>query len=545
LRNSAYSPNIKERMDHSCAIFDSRQRLLAQAEHIPVHLGSLPLGVTQTLSAFSNVLEAGDMVIVNDPYLSGTHLPDITLISPVCYRGEIVAYSANKAHHSDIGGISPGSMSSDSSELCQEGLIIPPVKFVSRGKIVEDVSSLIARNVRTPEVSLADLRAQTAANYVGQRRVLETIERYGLETFESSCEEFLSYSERRQKSEIAKLPDGSYEAEDYLDDSGISNEPLKLKVKIEVGKSTLRFDYTGTDKQVKGPLNAVLGVTLSGVFYAVKSVTDYSIPTNEGSQRPIAVHVPPGTLLNPNPPAPVAAGNVETSQRNVDALLKAFSRVVPDKVPAASQGTMNNVTCGGVQAGRGWSLYETIAGGLGGRPSLDGIDGIQIHMTNTLNTPMEAIEVAFPILFESYQFRPDTGGPGKYRGGCGVERGWRAASSATASVVGDRQKFRPWGLANGKPGASGEYLLTRISGERERLHSKVTFPLSRGEGIVIRTPGGGGYGHPFERDPRSVLEDVIDGLVSVSNAKADYGVAIRPDCSLDWETTQELRSAKK
>ncbi|MCK4474435.1 hydantoinase B/oxoprolinase family protein, partial [Candidatus Bathyarchaeota archaeon] len=361
LRNSAYSPNIKERMDFSCTIFDHEKRLAAQAEHIPVHLGSMQLAVQQGLKKFGGKLEDGDMVLLNDPYISGTHLPDITLISPVFHKGKIVAYLANKAHHSDVGGKAPGSMAGDATEIYQEGIIIPPVKFIKKKVIDEEIADILLSNMRTPEIRLGDLRAQAAANILGRRRILELLKRYGVHTIHQAMEEIMSYSERRMRTEISKMPEGNYSAEDWLENTGTSDEKVKIKATINIEKDQLIVDYAGTDKQVDGPVNAVLGVTLSGVYYVLRCVTDPSIPMNDGCYRPVKVHAPEGTLMNPTPPAPVAGGNVETSQRNVDVLLKAFAQIVPEKVCAACQGTMNNVTVGGInpENGKPWTFYET------------------------------------------------------------------------------------------------------------------------------------------------------------------------------------------
>jgi N-methylhydantoinase B len=348
LRNSAYSPNIRERMDHSCAIFNHDKRLLAQAEHIPVHLGSMTLAVNNGVENYKGSIVDGDMIIFNDPYISGTHLPDIALINPVFYDGEVIGYVANKAHHSDVGGKAPGSMSGDASEIYQEGIIIPPVRFVDQGEIIQEVADIILSNVRTPEVRIGDLRAQIAANNLGRKRLFETVRRYGLKTFKVSCAEAFDQSERMMRGEIEKIPDGIYKAEDYLENTGLSDKPVKIAVTIQVQGDTVGIDYTGTDDQVEGPVNAVWGVTLSGVYYVFRCVTDPSIPANDGCYKPVEAFAPKGTLLNPIPPAPVAGGNVETSQRNVDVLLKALSQAVPDRVCAACQGTMNNVSVGGM-----------------------------------------------------------------------------------------------------------------------------------------------------------------------------------------------------
>jgi len=548
LRNSAYSPNIKERMDFSCTLFDHKKRLAAQAEHIPVHLGSMQLAVQKGLEKFKGKLENGDMILFNDPYVSGTHLPDITLICPIFHEHKIVAYSANKAHHSDVGGKAPGSMAGDATEIYQEGIIIPPVKFVKRKSIDEEIASILLSNVRTPEMRLGDLRAQMAANLLGKQRVLELIDRYGVETLHEAMEDIMTYSERRMRIEISKMPKGNYSAEDYLENMGTSNKKVKIKVTITIKKNQLIIDYTGTDKQVNGPVNAVLGVTLSGVHYALRCLTDPTILMNDGCYRPVKIHVPEGTLMNPTPPAPVAGGNVETSQRNVDVLLKAFAQILPEKVCAACQGTMNNIAVGGInpENGKPWTFYETIAGGFGGRRGIDGVDAIHTHMTNTMNTPVEAIETVYPIRFLKYELRENSGGPGKWRGGVGLERSWMLlAPSATLSVLAERTKIPPWGLYGGKAGATGEYYIIKPNGRRIKLKSKCTVRIEKDDVFVVRTPGGGGYGNPLEREPKLVLDDVLNGLFRLEAVKEDYGVAIDSvTMKIDWKSTEQLRVKK-
>jgi len=544
LRKSAYSPNIKERMDHSCALFDHRRRLVAQAEHIPVHLGSMALAVREGLSQYGGSVEEGDMLLLNDPYISGTHLPDLTLIAPIFYEGALVGYAANKAHHTDVGGKAPGSIAGDASELYQEGLIIPPVKYVRKGRVDPEISWLIRSNVRTPDVQMGDLRAQIAANNTGIKRLVELMDEHGVETVHSSMEAVMDYSERRMRAEIRAMPDGVYEAEDWMEDTGLGGDPAKIRVMVEIKGDQIDFDYTGTSPQVEGPVNAPLGVTLAGVFFTLISVTDPTIPVNDGCFRPIKLRIPKGCMMNPIRPAPVAGGNVETSQRNVDVLMKALAEAVPARVPAAGQGTMNNISIGGIREdGTPWTFYETIGGGSGGRPVSDGVDGVHVNMTNTMNTPIEALEAYLPLRFASYALRTDGGGPGRWRGGCGIERSWTLLSSkATLSILAERTKIPPWGLKGGLPGALGEYTLVRCDGSAERLPSKCTIPLARGDRLVIRTPGGGGYGDPFERPAESVLRDVSDGLVSVEAAERDYGVVIDTESMrISREETAQLR----
>ena len=527
LKKSAYSPNIKERMDHSCALFDPQRRLIAQAEHIPVHLGSMALAVREGLAAYKGKLEPGDMILLNDPYLSGTHLPDLTLIAPIYNSGRLIGYAANKAHHTDIGGKAPGSIAGDSTELYQEGLIIPPVKFVKAGTIDPELSWLLRSNVRTPDVQMGDLRAQIAANNTGIKRVHELVEQYSSETLHSAMEEIMDYSERRMRSAVSELPRGVYEASDYMEDvPGIDLAEIRVKVIVESDGVT--FDYAGTCQQVEAPINAPLGVTIAGIYFTLITVTDPTIPVNDGCFRPIKLRIPEGTMTNPRRPAPVAGGNVETSQRNVDVLMKVFAQIAPDRVPAAGLGTMSNISVGGTRAdGTPWTFYETIGGGSGGRPIGDGVDGVHVNMTNTMNTPVESLEAYLPMRFVSYGLRPDTGGPGEYRGGCGIERSWIfTAPKATLSVLAERTKIPPWGLKGGKPGGLGEYKIIKRGGEVVVLPSKCTVRIEEGDTLVVHTPGGGGYGDPKKRDPKLILRDVLNGLVSAESAERDYGVKI-------------------
>ena len=516
LRNSAYSPNIKERMDHSCAIFDAKGQMIAQAEHIPVHLGAMPLAVKSMLETFSDNLYPGDMIIFNDPYRGGTHLPDVTLIAPIFYENEIVGFVANRAHYSDIGGKTPGSMPGDAREIFEEGLIIPPVKLVSKGEIVKDVLRIILANTRTPRIRKGDIYAQIAANIRGIRRIHKLLEKYGVNEFHTAVEEILNYSERRMRKEISKLPSGEFTGEDFLDDDGVEDRPIRIFVTVKIRGDEIEFDFTGTDHQVKGSINAPLAVTLSCSYYVLRAVTDPTIPANEGAYRPLKVIAPEGTVVNAKPPAAVAGGNVETSQRIVDALLKAFAKIVPERIPAASQGTMNNIAIGGIdpRTGKPFTFYETIGGGFGGRRGLDGVDGVHSHMTNTMNTPIEEIERRYPIMILKYALRPNSGGLGQWRGGLGIERIYKILAPATLSLLGDRHKFPPWGLNNGEPGAPGEYILIR-KGRKIKLRSKQIINVDAGDIIIIRTPGGGGYGDPSKRSKEMITDDIIDGKITI------------------------------
>ncbi len=495
LRNSAFSPNIKERMDHSCAIFDWNGRLIAQAEHIPVHLGAMPLSVRVALEEFGKI-EEGDMIALNDPYNGGTHLPDITIIAPVYHNGDLIAYIVNRAHHSDVGGKAPGSMPSDSIEIFEEGLIIPPVKIVKEGEINSEVLKIILSNTRTPRIRRGDLVAQLTANKTGIKRVKELVEKYGKETFKGAVKLLLDYTERRVKAKVKEIPDGEAEAIDYLDDTGHLDESIPIKVRIIKRNTEVVFDFRDNMREIRGALNSPRSVTVSASYYVFKAITDPTIPSNDGAYRALKVLTRKGTILDATPPYAVAAGNVETSQRIVDVLLKALSNLIPKKIPAASQGTMNNVTIGGInpKTGKQFTFYETIGGGGGACYGKHGESAVHTHMTNTMNTPIEEIEKDYPIMITKYTIREDSGGNGKWRGGDGVIREYLFLTDTIVNLLGERHKHAPWGLQGGKPGAKGEYYKITKHGEKIKLKSKARIEFKKGERLLILTPGGGGYG---------------------------------------------------
>src|SRR5438132_1829445 len=499
LRNSAYSPNIRERLDHSAAIFDDQGRLLAQAEHIPVHLGSLPWGLVKTLEYCDREgidLEGDEVMMVNNPYLAGTHLNDVTVTRPIYQSNRLVAYAANKAHHADVGGKVPGSISIDAKSLFEEGVVIDPVYVIRKNRFVDGAVTSLTSKSRTPIERKGDLKAQTAANVTGEMRVLELVNKYGWKMFEQACVESLKKTEQMMRLRLAKIPSGTYQAQDYLEDPDGHN--IQLKVTITLSNGRLKVDYTGTDGQVSNPLNAAYGVTLSGVYYVTRTLTGDDVPANHGAFSRIAIHHPEGTILNPTFPHPVAGGNLETSQRNADLLYRAFSEAIPDRVPADSGGSMNNVMMGGTYKGRNWAFYETIGVGLGARGDADGIDGIQANMTNTMNTPIEEIERSYPLLIKNYEMRTDSLGPERHRGGTGIIRSYQALTdNITVTVLADRGRNRPRGLLGGGSGARTEVnLYRRAMGKtrKMRLPVKVTLVLRKGDVIEIRTAGGGGYG---------------------------------------------------
>jgi N-methylhydantoinase B len=482
LIRGSYSSNIKERRDCSTALFDARGRMVAQAEHIPVHLGAMPEAVAAIMRRDP---EPGDVFAINDPYSGGTHLPDITLVSPVARGGEIIGYAVTRAHHSDVGGMRPGSMPSDSREIFQEGVIIPPVRLVRGGEYVEDVLDLLLANVRTPDLRRGDLRAQIAANNIAEERIGELIERRGEETVLVAFEEVISYTERRTREAIRALPDGEHEAEDFMEGDGITDEDIPIKATVVIEDDSITIDFAGTADSVRGNVNCPLPVTRSACYFALRVLLPKDIPANAGTYMPLEIEAPEGSLVNARYPAAVVAGNVETSNRIADAALAAFSGFAPEAVPAQGQGTMNNTIIGGP----GWTYYETIGGGQGASARGPGPSGVHVGMSNTLNTPVEAFELEYPMRVERYELLYGSGGRGEHRGGDGIVRSVRVLEPASLSLLTDRRRHAPRGIEGGEPGEVGRNLLND-----EELPPKVSRDLEDGDVVTIRTPGGGGYG---------------------------------------------------
>jgi N-methylhydantoinase B len=498
LKLTSFSPNIKERMDASCAIFDAKAQLIAQAEHVPIHLGSMLKAVGPTIAA-AGPLEPGDVVIVNDPFIAGAHLPDITLVAPVHAGGQLISYVATRAHHSDVGGMEPGSMPGKSSEIFQEGLVIPPVRLYVRGTLQADVMRMIMANVRTAPERRGDLNAQLAAIRIGQRRLGELAARYGSRMLSEGFAAILDYAERRMRNRIAELRPGTYFAQDCLDDDGSSDEPVLVKLRVDVAPDKLTLDFAGSSQQRRGNINAVAPMTHSAVFFAVKVLTDATIPANAGILRPVEIKIPPGSFLDAQPPAAVCAGNTETSQRVSDTVLKAFAQFAPERIPAASQGTMNLIGVGGIdpRSGCPYTYIETIAGGQGGRPGGPGMDGVQCNMTNTMNTPVEALEISYPLRVERYEIRDGSAGGGRHRGGHGVVRSLTAvAHEARVSLQSDRRRFAPYGLDGGGDGRPGRNWVRDVDGNQKDVPGKVSLTLRPGDTVGVETPGGGGWGKP-------------------------------------------------
>ena len=502
LQRTAYSPNIKERLDFSCALFDPQGQMVAQAAHIPVHLGAMPASVAAAIEAVGT-FGPGDVVILNDPYLGGTHLPDITMVAPVFHGSgrerQLGGYIANRGHHADVGGMTPGSLPL-STELYQEGTIIPPLKLARRGRVNREVVQLICRNSRTPEERKGDLSAQIASIRVGERRLGEIISRYGPATAQEHMEALLDYSERLTREAIRRIPDGTYRFLDYMDDDGLTQQPVPIAVAVSVKGDEMVVDFEGTSAHRPGCINTPRAVTVSAVLYVVRCISGEQLPANQGCLRPVTILTPSGSLVNPDPHHGVAGGNVETSQRITDVLLGALAQALPELIPAASQGTMNNLLIGGHDPVRDkpFVYYETIGGGMGAGPDKDGVSGIQSHMTNTMNTPIEALEFAYPLRLQRYSLRRGSGGGGLHRGGDGLQRDVEFLSPARVTILSERRKRAPYGLHGGDDAERGENVLLRGGFEEVRLSGKETVDLEAGDVLSIRTPGGGGWGEQPE-----------------------------------------------
>ena len=532
LRRTAFSPNIKERRDYSCAIFDSAGEVIAMGDHMPVHLGSMPMSVRAAIESCEP--GPGDVIMLNDPFRGGTHLPDITLVAPVFFLvrqrrksgGRPDFYVASRAHHADVGGTYPGSMGL-CREIYQEGLRIPPVRIMRAGKMEADVLALLLNNVRTPHEREGDLGAQIAACHTGAERLREVCKRYGLERAKKAARELLEYSEQMMRAFVARVPVGTYRAEDFMDGDGISDRPVRIAVAVRFAENVrnrvsdpvrtgpfdsaqgrlrpvptqptghlVTVDFTGTDPQVEGSINAVEAITYSACFYVFRCLLAEDVPATSGLMRPVRVIAPSGTVVNARPPAAVAGGNVETSQRIVDVLLRALAQAIPGQIPAAASGTMNNLTIGGMdpRTGDPFAYYETIAGGMGARPTKPGVSGVHTHMTNSLNTPAEALEYSYPLRVRQYSLRHGSGGEGKHRGGDGIVREIEVLADAEVTLLADRRLRGPWGLNGGSDATPGKTSVIRLDGKVEELPGKFNVRLTKGERIRIETPGGGGWG---------------------------------------------------
>jgi len=517
LRRTSFSPNIKERRDYSCAVFDQGGRVIAQGDHMPVHLGSMPMAVAAALSEVE--IGPGDVVALNDPFAGGTHLPDVTLVAGVFGQSagsrpqtagkksrsapairrvppdSCLFFVANRAHHADIGGATPGSMGLV-TDIYGEGVRIPPIRIVRAGEMCEDVMKLILANVRSSNERRADFEAQIGSLKTGASRLLEIVDRRGAKEAREYAEHLIAYSARMMRRAILSIPDGSYQAFDALDDDGISAGEIPIRVCVTIKADHARVDFTGTSPQVSGAVNAVAAITASAVSYVFRCLVGGDIPASAGLMEPIEVIAPQGTVVNAAHPASVAGGNVETSQRVVDVVFKALAKAIPDRIPAASQGTMNNLTIGGIdpRTGAEFSYYETVAGGMGARPTQDGMNATHTHMTNSLNTPAEALEYAYPLRVRQYRIRKGSGGKGKHKGGDGSIREIETLAAARMSLLSDRRRRAPYGLHGGADGEVGRAWIVRRDGREEKLTSKGSWDLEPGDRVRIETPSGGGFG---------------------------------------------------
>ncbi len=529
LIRSAYSSNIKERKDCSTAVFDAAGRMVAQAEHIPMHLGSMLTIIAEIYQRYpAKTIKEGDMFIANDPYHGGgTHLPDITVAAPVFVGKKLMAWVANIAHHSDVGGKVPGSTSGDAISIYQEGIRIPPVKFCQDGLIIREIRDLILLNCRTPQERTGDLQAQVAANKVGIKRLLDVYKKYGTD-FDFYIEELLNYTEKRLKADIKKISNGVYYFKDYMDNDGINPQKVPIAVEITVQEEHISFDFSRSSKQVTGPINVTMNGLYATVFYSLKALIDPDIPSNSGIYRVFDLIVPEGLIVNSVAPAPVGE-RIDTCMRVVDVIIGAMAQAIPDRVIAACNGACTTGTFSGIdpRTNEFFVYLETIGGGLGASSQSDGMNGVQVHLTNTSNLPIEALEIEYPLMVERYMLRQDSGGAGEYRGGLGIRRDIKTlAEDITFSALADRQEIPPWGLKGGMAGKSGAYYHIS-SGQQSKLSSKTSNQrLKQGDIISIQTPGSGGYGHPQERKKEAVCRDMIEGKISRTSAEKDYGVKL-------------------
>ncbi len=500
LMRSAFSPNIKERKDFSCAIFNAEGDMIAQAAHIPVHLGSMSFSV-DAIREIKEIKE-GDVFILNDPFKGGTHLPDITCISPVFIDTKLEFFVATRAHHADIGGKTPGSMPLSTS-IHEEGIIIPPSKLFDKGNLNEKLFKKLMESTRDPVEREGDLIAQTSSLDLGKKKIEEIVKRYGLEIIKEASDQLLSYSENIMKKVIEDIPEGSYEFVDFLDDDGAGTENIPIKVKLNIDKDTAVIDFKGSSKKVRGCLNAPLSVTTAATLYVFQCLAPKDMPLNSGPLRTLKIIVDEDSILNAKYPSAVAGGNVETSQRIVDVIFGALSKAIPEKIQAASAGTMSNITFGGInpKTGSKFAYYETIAGGMGARMEKNGVDAVQTHMTNTLNTPIEAIERELPVRVKSYSVRKNSGGSGKYRGGNGVIREFEFLQRAKVTILTERRKNRPYGIKGGKEGSLGKNIL-HTNKTAVALPPKVSLDVKKGDILRIETPGGGGWGESSVGEPK-------------------------------------------
>jgi N-methylhydantoinase B len=547
LQRTAYSTNIKIRLDHTCALFDSELRHIAQHDVAPQHIGSMVSVVPRNVRERIDDLEPGDGLVINDPTRGAVHLPDVMIISPLYHDGETVAYAANSAHHVDIGGSTPGGIPNDSTSLFAEGLILPCVKAIRDWEFDPEILDLITRNVRGADQRVGDFRAQVGANRIGQDRYEALLERFGPNAVGGHLDDLLDYTERRVRAAIAELPDGTYEAEDLMDGDGVVDEPVRLRLALSVDDDELMIDFTGTATQNAGPLNCTPAMAFAGSMAVIMALIGEDLPKNDGFYRPIETITPAGTMVNPEGDAPVAAG-WEIAMRAGELVTKAMADAVPERTIASTKGIVCNVAYGGrdPRDDEDYVYYETVAGGYGARAEKDGMEAVQTHFQNTANSPIEELETEIPLYVRRYELIQDSAGAGRQRGGLGVRRDLEFYDhEASFSLLSDRARSSPWGLFGGKSGSPARYVINPDSPDGYAVASKSTTELDPDDVASVQTPGGGGYGDPLERPPEMVLEDVVNGKVSEAAAEDEYGVAVDvANRSVDEEATTELRDER-
>ena len=542
LQRTAYSTNIKIRRDHTCAIFDSELRHVAQHDVAPQHVGSMVSVVPRNVRERGGDLDPGDGILINDPYQGAVHLPDVMLISPLYHERELVGYAANSAHHVDIGGSTPGGVPNDSTELYAEGMVLPGVKAVEDWEYDEELLDLVTRNVRGAEMRLGDYRAQLAANHIGERRYADLVSEYGVATVETHLDELLEYTERRVRGAIEDLPDGTYGADDHMDGDGVVDDPVRLALTLQVDGDEMTIDFTGTASENRGPLNCTPAMAFAGAMAVVMALLGEDLPKNDGFYRPFETITPEGTMVNPSQDRPVAAG-WEIAMRTGDLVTRAMADALPEETIAATKGIVANLAYGGrdPRSNDRYVYYETVAGGYGARAEKDGMEAVQTHFQNTANSPIEELETEIPLYVRRYELIQDSAGAGRQRGGLGVRRDMEFyGENATFSALSDRAKYKPWGLFGGHSARPAHYVINPESDEPIEVSSKSTTELDPGDVASVQTPGGGGYGDPTERDPERVLTDIINGKVSVETAREEYGVVIE-DGDVDTEATRKRR----
>lgn len=558
MMRTAYSAIFNEGRDFSCGILDVNGKMLAQAEHCPVHLGSMPYTAEWAIDEIGiENIEPGDVILQNDPFRRGTHLTDFLIMKAVAIDGDLLAFPATRAHVIDVGGAAPGGFSGTAASIYEEGIRIPPVRWFKAGEEDEEITSILMSNVRLSDVQRGDYEAMLASLNTAERRLEELVEEYGRESVAQSFEAVKDVSEQLMRLELAEMPDGTYEFADYLDDDGHTAERIRIEATVEIDGDSAVVDYTGSDQQTKGPINATYGITASSTYNGFLQVTDRDVPANHGAFRPVDLVAPEGTIVNAEPPAPTFSGNTETSVRIVDIVLGALTQALPEETPAACYGHNANLTSGGVdpESGEEYVWYYYRGGGYGGMCDKDGYDAIQAYISNASNQPIEIFEKKYPWLIEEYSLYEDAVGAGKHRGGLGTVLRFRLRrGEATISGTGDRSVTPPYGVFGGDPGGRSHYKIRRSDEEELRSvieHGSVSatkfgnIPMSEGDVIEVATSGGGGYGDPLERDPEAVRDDVENGYISQTTAAEDYGVVLTHEggtVTIDEETTANRRA---